>query len=78
MRLNVGGQLFHVSKTTLLNQESLLSRMFDPHSQIQPSCFDPTGAYLIDRDARYFAPLLNFLRTGKLMVDPDLNIEGVS
>ncbi len=63
----------------MLNREpeSLLSRMFDPDSQIQPSCFDPSGAYLIDRDAKYFSPLLNYLRTGRLIIDPNLNIQGI-
>lgn len=78
VRLNVGGQVFQVSKTTLLNREpdSFFSRMFDPDSQIQPSCFDPSGAYLIDREAKYFSPLINYLRTGRLIIDPDLNIQG--
>jgi len=79
VKLNVGGQLFYTSRTTLLNREpeSMLARMFDPDSNIRPSCVDQTGAFLIDRDPKYFTPILNFLRTGNLILDPDVNPNGV-
>lgn len=79
IKLNVGGQLFQTSRTTLLNREpdSVLATMFNPDSKIQPSCIDSSGAYLIDRDPKYFGPLLNYLRTGNLIVDPDINPQGI-
>ena len=38
-----------------------------------PSCKDESGAYLLDRSPRYFEPLLNYLRTGSLIIDPNVS-----
>ena len=39
---------------------------------------DPNdGSYLIDRTPAYFEPILNFLRTGSLIINPNLNAEGI-
>ena len=48
---------------------------------IIPFCFrrDPNdGSYLIDRTPAYFEPILNFLRTGSLIINPNLNAEGIT
>ena len=38
---------------------------------------DPVdGSYLIDRSPTYFEPILNFLRTGSLIINPNINAEG--
>ncbi|XP_066932010.1 BTB/POZ domain-containing protein KCTD5-like [Clytia hemisphaerica] len=77
IKLNVGGKVFLTTKTTLMKEpESFLSRLIldDPDLQTDK---DENGAYMIDRDPRYFSPILNYLRHGKLIIDDGISIEGV-
>lgn len=75
VRLNVGGSIFLTTKTTLSRDpNSFLARLIQDSDLISDK--DETGAYLIDRDPRYFAPVLNYLRHGKLVLD-GLSEEGV-
>ena len=67
-------------RSTLFIREPgcMLARMFASEEQsMRPSCRDADGAFLIDRSPKYFEPILNYLRTGSLIIDPNLNPEGV-
>lgn len=82
--LNVGGQYFTTSRGTLVHPNepaSMLARMFAEDNNggylFTPSNRDSTGAYLIDREPAYFAPVLNYLRTGELVFDDCINPAGV-
>ncbi|KFD53555.1 hypothetical protein M513_05471 [Trichuris suis] len=73
--LNVGGQTFVTSKQTLSrNRESFLFSLCEGRLQ---SDKDENGAFLIDRNPQYFAPVLDYLRHGKLIINKDVSEEGV-
>jgi len=71
--LDIGGERFHTSRATLLKYENcyfsamLLSDEFKP---------DSTGAYFIDRNPRYFAILLDYLRTNEIEELQSANSKG--
>ncbi len=55
----------------------LQARMFSSEDGgMQASHRDAEGAYLIDRNPKYFEPILNYLRTGRLIIDHNINVEG--
>lgn len=77
IRLNVGGKIFQTTRDTLMRVPgSFLYRLCQDDKRL-PSVKDETGAYLIDRDADYFSPVLNYLRHGRLIINPGLADEGV-
>jgi len=81
IRLNVGGKLFLTTLSTLTAKEpdSMLARMFahDNGVLIWQNEVDEQGAYLIDRSPSYFEPILNYLRSGELVIDKGVNPLGV-
>ncbi|XP_029645211.1 BTB/POZ domain-containing protein KCTD9 [Octopus sinensis] len=80
LTLNIGGKLFSTTRSTLTRQEpaSMLARMFSDQSEVPwNSSVDANGAYLIDRSPTYFEPILNYLRHGQLILDKNVNPEGV-
>jgi len=81
IRLNVGGKLFMTTLSTLTAKEpdSMLARMFanDSGVLLWQSAVDQQGAYLIDRSPTYFEPILNYLRSGELIIDKGVNPLGV-
>ncbi|GMT14682.1 hypothetical protein PFISCL1PPCAC_5979, partial [Pristionchus fissidentatus] len=70
--LNVGGVLFSTTRCTLSSYgPSLLSQYIDGHTSISPSLHTlPDGTLFIDRDGAIFSILLNYLRSGRLIL-PD-------
>jgi len=77
VRLNVGGTVFMTTKTTLCKDPlSFLYRICQDGKDLG-SEKDETGAFLIDRDPKFFEPVLNYLRHGKLLMDRNMVEEGV-
>uniref|UniRef100_A0A8C4R8F7 Potassium channel tetramerization domain containing 6b n=1 Tax=Eptatretus burgeri TaxID=7764 RepID=A0A8C4R8F7_EPTBU len=67
--LNVGGQLYTTSMSTLSRYpDSMLGAMF--HGDL-PTARDSQGNYFIDRDGSLFRFVLNFLRTSVLTLPQD-------
>ena len=66
VKLNVGGQHFTTSVQTLTKDpNSILAAMFSGRFDMKPS---EDGSFFIDRDGTHFRFILNFLRTGKLIL----------
>ena len=55
--------------------ESLLAKMFN--GKMNPGERDLDGAIVIDRSPDYFKPILNYFRTGEIIIDPSISAEGV-
>ena len=70
VKINVGGFRYTTTRSTLLGgggrvrAENFFTALF---SGRYPELQDQTGAYFIDRDGQYFAPILTYLRTGKIL-----------
>eukprot|EP01083_Nonionella_stella_P152509 488982_1 len=68
--LNVGGIKYQTALSTLLRfEDSILCKMFEGKFSLKPS---KDGTYFIDRDGETFKYILNYLRTGQLMI-PETN-----
>jgi len=65
VRLNVGGQIFVTTYSTLTRTKSMLARMF---SGLFPLEKESDGTYFIDRDPAVFSHILNYLRDGSIFV----------
>ncbi|KAK3741075.1 hypothetical protein QZH41_001136 [Actinostola sp. cb2023] len=69
IKLNVGGQVFSTSLQTLTKDAgSMLHAMFSGRFDTKPA---DDGSYFIDRDGTCFRYILNYLRTGKLILPDD-------
>ena len=66
INLNVGGHVFKTSVQTLTKDpNSMLAAMFSGKFDMKPS---EDGSFFIDRDGTHFRFILNYLRTGKLIL----------
>ena len=69
VELNVGGQHFTTSLQTLTKDPgSMLHAMFSGRFDTKPA---EDGSYFIDRDGTHFRYILNYLRTGRLLLPDD-------
>lgn len=69
IKLNVGGQYFTTSLQTLTKDTgSMLHAMFSGRFDTKPA---EDGSYFIDRDGTNFRYILNYLRTGRLLLPED-------
>jgi alpha-tubulin suppressor-like RCC1 family protein len=73
--LNVGGVKFETYRSTLVQQTgNLLSAMFSERNK-QMLKADKHGEYFFDRDPSCFNVILNYFRTGKLLVPSNISEE---
>ena len=69
IKLSVGGQYFTTSLQTLTKDTgSMLHAMFSGRFDTKPA---EDGSYFIDRDGTNFRYILNYLRTGRLLLPED-------
>ena len=72
IKLNVGGQYFTTSLETLKKDpESVLHAMFSKRFDTKAT---KDGSYFIDRDGTHFRYILNYLRTGHLLLPEDKSV----
>ena len=66
--------MFTTTRSTLARDDnSMLARLA---AGVWQTAMDENGAYLIDRDPTYFAPILNWLRHGEIVLDTGVNRQG--
>jgi hypothetical protein len=74
IKLNVGGAHFEAWKSTLLKYpDSMLGRLFTTSSQLAKPNED--GEYFFDRNPDYFNAILNYLRSGKVMLNDSMSYD---
>ena len=73
--LNVGGALFQTTAQTLASRgENFFYSLVSGRHQSQK---DKNGAYFIDRDPKMFSIILNFLRTGRIILTDGIALKDV-
>lgn len=75
VKLNLGGQLFETTLTTLSNfGENFLTQLCAGDI---PSFRDANGYFFIDKSGVTFGPILEFLRAGTLVLPPHIPMQAV-
>ncbi|KAI9141277.1 BTB/POZ protein [Paraphysoderma sedebokerense] len=73
--LNIGGTIFHTTKSTLSKRKGVLSDLVgwvrDNDTRSRSDGRIP--CYFIDRDPKHFLRILNYLRTDKFLVDLNMD-----
>eukprot|EP00088_Acartia_fossae_P061999 TRINITY_DN7462_c0_g1_i17.p1 TRINITY_DN7462_c0_g1~~TRINITY_DN7462_c0_g1_i17.p1 ORF type:complete len:216 (-),score=48.71 TRINITY_DN7462_c0_g1_i17:320-967(-) len=76
--LNVGGTRFETSRATLVSQpDSMLAKMFDPDSPLEPAK-TKDGAFFLDRDPKTFTYILSYLRSGEIFAENKMVLNKLS
>jgi BTB/POZ domain-containing protein KCTD9 len=80
--LSFDGRIFRVLRSTLeADRGSLLYNLFSDdsmtNSMLDRDHTHPHKPFLFDRNPAYFEPILNYLRTGELVIDPGVSHRGV-
>lgn len=75
VKLNIGGKVYVTSRSTLLRiPNTFFSALLGGEI---PSVKDEQNAYFIDREGRWFEPVLNFLRTDNIIIPPTMSRDAV-
>lgn len=74
VKLNVGGHRFVTTRQTLTQRENFFTALLSGRT---PAMKDDRDHFFIDRDGQYFGVLLEFLRTGELIIPPNLRRDAV-
>jgi hypothetical protein len=73
IELDIGGVRYKTTKQTLIGdgkKPNFFTGLLN--SGLDASLRDPSGAYFIDREGKYFAPILEYLRTGEVFLPKDM------
>ncbi|CAL2033950.1 unnamed protein product [Caenorhabditis brenneri] len=63
VKLNIGGTIFHTTKSTLTRYDGFFKTMFETDI---PVTKDDSGTFFIDRSPKHFDTILNFMRDGDI------------